>query len=249
MGYDNFGLKIGIEGEREFKTALQDINQSFKVLGSEMMLATSHFDKNDKSVQALTSRNAVLNKEIDAQKGKIEVLKAALDNAASSFGENDKRTQNWQTQLNKAQAELNGMERELEESAEDADNLGDELEETGESAEGAESKFEKLGGVLKGIGAALGAVAVAAGTAAVQLGKEVVKQFGELEQNLGGSEAVFGEYAASIQKTGEDAYKNLGVSQSQYLAIANKMGALFQGSGIEQNHRAERCDGSLDGSR
>ncbi len=61
-----------------------------------------------------------------------------------------------------------------------------------------------------------------------------MQQFGELEQNLGGSEAVFGEYAASIQKTGEEAYKNMGVSQSQYLATANKMGALFQGSGVEQ---------------
>lgn len=31
---DNFGLKIGIEGEKEFKKALSEINQSFKVLGS-----------------------------------------------------------------------------------------------------------------------------------------------------------------------------------------------------------------------
>ena len=82
---DNFGLKIGVEGEREFKKALSDINQSFKVLGSEMQLVTSQFDKNDKSVSALSARNAVLNKEIDSQKEKIVTLKAALDNAASSF--------------------------------------------------------------------------------------------------------------------------------------------------------------------
>ena len=29
---DNFGLKIGVEGEREFKNALRDINQSFKAV-------------------------------------------------------------------------------------------------------------------------------------------------------------------------------------------------------------------------
>jgi hypothetical protein len=29
---DDFGLKIGIEGEREFRAALKDINQQFKVL-------------------------------------------------------------------------------------------------------------------------------------------------------------------------------------------------------------------------
>ena len=31
---DNFGLKIGIEGEKEFKKALSEINLSFLVLGS-----------------------------------------------------------------------------------------------------------------------------------------------------------------------------------------------------------------------
>ena len=48
---DNFGLKIGLEGEKEFKKALADINQSFKVLGSEMKLVSSQFDKNDNSVE------------------------------------------------------------------------------------------------------------------------------------------------------------------------------------------------------
>ena len=50
---DSFGLKIGLEGKKEFKKALADINRAFKVLGSEMKPATSQFDKNDKSVEAL----------------------------------------------------------------------------------------------------------------------------------------------------------------------------------------------------
>lgn len=83
---DNFGLKIGIEGEKEFKKALSEINQSFKVLGSEMKLVSSQFDKNDKSVQALSARNTVLNKEIDAQRQKIETLRAALQNPPSPLG-------------------------------------------------------------------------------------------------------------------------------------------------------------------
>lgn len=90
---DNFGLKIGVEGEKEFKKALAEINQNFKVLGSEMKLVPSQFDKNDKSVDALTAQNQALSKEIDEQKNKIELLKQALDNASTSFGENDRRTQ------------------------------------------------------------------------------------------------------------------------------------------------------------
>lgn len=86
---DDFGLKIGVEGEKEFKKALAEINQNFKVLGSEMKLVSSQFDKYDKSVDALTARNQVLNKKIDEQKSKIELLKQALDNASTSFGGND----------------------------------------------------------------------------------------------------------------------------------------------------------------
>ena len=56
---DSFGLKLGIEGEKEFKKSLAEINQTFKVLGSEMKLVSSQFDKNDNSVQALSARNTL----------------------------------------------------------------------------------------------------------------------------------------------------------------------------------------------
>ena len=162
---DSFGLKIGLEGEKEFKKALADINQSFKVLGSEMKLATSQFDKNDKSVEALAARNKVLRKEIDEQTTKIDTLRKALQNAATSFGENDRRTQNWQIQLNNAEAALNDMNRELDENEK-------AIKDGGKAAEESGSKFEGFGKVLKTVGVALGAVAVAAGAAAVKLGKK-----------------------------------------------------------------------------
>ena len=64
-------------------------------------------------------------------------------------------------------------------------------------------------------------------------------------RNLGGSEAVFQGYADHMQKIGEDAYKNMGVSQSQYLATANKMGALFQGSGLDVQRSAELSEKAM----
>lgn len=185
---DNFGLKIGLEGEKEFKKALSDINSSFKVLGSEMKLVSSQFDKNDNSVQALTARNTVLNKEIETQKQKIQTLRSALENAASSFGENDKRTQAWQIQLNNAEAALNGMERELKQNndtldkvsdeldnaADQADDFGDEIGDAGKEADDAGGKFEKLGGICKAAGVAIAASFAAVSAAAVAAGKALV---------------------------------------------------------------------------
>ena len=51
---ENFGLKIGLEGEKEFKSQLADINQQFKVLGSEMKLVDSQFGKNEQSSVKMT---------------------------------------------------------------------------------------------------------------------------------------------------------------------------------------------------
>ena len=80
--------------------------------------------------------------------------------------------------------------------------------------------------------ALLGISAVATGFTA--LAKAGFDAGSELQQNLGGTEAVFGDYAKNIQTAAQDAYKNMGMSASEYMATANKMGALFQGSGMEQ---------------
>jgi len=73
MGYNNLGVKLGIEGEKEFRNALRKINNTFKVLGSELNLVSSQFDKNDKSIEAITSRNKLLNKEIDQLRREVRV--------------------------------------------------------------------------------------------------------------------------------------------------------------------------------
>lgn len=73
MGYDNFGLKIGVEGERKFKNSIREINSSFKILKSEMNLVTSTFKGNAGSMDSLTSKSSVLKREIESQKEKITI--------------------------------------------------------------------------------------------------------------------------------------------------------------------------------
>lgn len=254
---DNFGLKIGLEGEKEFKKALSEINQSFKVLGSEMKVVSSQFDKNDNSVQALTARNQVLNKEIEAQKQKIETLRAALANAAESFGENDRRTQNWQIQLNNATAALNDMERELDrnntaldeaeremdDAADSADDLEEEIDEAGDAADKSSSKFEKFGSVLKGIGAAMGAVAMAAGAAAVSLGKEVIAAYADYEQLVGGVDTLFKESSQELQTYAANAYKTAGMSANDYMETVTSFSAsLIQSLGGDTEAAVKYAD-------
>lgn len=104
-----------------------------------------------------------------------------------------------------------------------------------DSVEGkAQGAAGKIGTVFKA-GAAIATTAIVAlGTASTAAVIKSVKAAGELEQQLGGADAVFGKYADVIKKKGVEAYDKLGLSQSDYLATANKMGALFQGSGFTQ---------------
>lgn len=73
--------------------------------------------------------------------------------------------------------------------------------------------------------------------AAIGIGKvlgKVLNEGSELQQNLGGTEAVFGKHADKLQNIAKTAYKDMGLSASEYMATANKMGSLFQGSGVSQ---------------
>lgn len=258
------GIRFGAEGEQEFKKALNEINQAYKVLGSEMKLVQSQFDKNDNSVEALTARNETLNKQIDAQKDKIATLKSALDNAAASFGENDKRTQAWQIKLNNAEAALNGMKRELNknndaieeaekamtETAEAADDMGKELDDAGKTAERSEGRFSGLGSVLKGIAGSMAAVTAAAAAAAVKIGKEVVTAYADFEQLYGGVETLFGaggqsleEYAKSVGKSTQDAKKEFEQLESAQKKVVDNARDAFKTAGMSANEYMETVTG------
>lgn len=268
---DNFGLKIGVEGEKEFKKALAEIKQSFKVLGSEMKLVSSQFDKNDNSVQALSARNTVLNKEIDAQKQKIETLRQALANASESFGETDRRTQSWQIQLNNAEASLNSMERELGsnnsaleqaktdiegtekslekfdgrlyDTAESADDMGVEIKDAGDKADKSKERFSKLGSVLKGVGVAMGAVVTAAAATAVKLGKEVVNAYADYEQLVGGVDTLFKGSSQKLQSYASNAYKTAGLSANDYMdTVTGFSASLIQSLGGDTDKSVKYAD-------
>ena len=99
--------------------------------------------------------------------------------------------------------------------------------------EGLKGHLSKLGNVattaFKGVTVAVGAAA----TAVTGLIASSVKATGELEQQLGGTEAVFKEFAKDVQGQAVEAYSKMGLSANQYMATMNKMGSLMQGSGLD----------------
>ena len=125
----------------------------------------------------------------------------------------------------------------LDKLGDKAKNTSEELDDLGNNGEKSSGKLGKFFSSF-GKGAANLAkwTAVGIGAASSAIAGVTVKALsaaGELEQNMGGSEAVFGEFADKIQAKAKEAFSNMGLSTSDYLATANKMGSLFQGAGFE----------------
>lgn len=95
-----------------------------------------------------------------------------------------------------------------------------------------EKGLSKLKGIAssaaKGIGVGVGAI----GTALVGAVGKSVQMAGELEQQLGGTEAVFGNLADTVQNKAVKAFNTMGLSANDFMQTANKMGSLMQGAGL-----------------
>lgn len=105
--------------------------------------------------------------------------------------------------------------------------------ETDLDKKGFESGLNKMQSIAKtGFKAIATSVGVASTAIAGLIGKAVTMA-GDLEQQMGGTEAVFQEFASTVQDKAVKAFDQMGISANDFMATANKMGALMQGSGLD----------------
>ena len=114
MAGPSINTKIKLDGEKEYKAALAEINSGLRVLKSELNLASEQFKDNAGSVDALSKKNDILERSILTQQEKIEKLKEALQYAGKEYGESSEKTNGWKIALNNAEAALAKMQGELD---------------------------------------------------------------------------------------------------------------------------------------
>ena len=137
----NINTKFTLSGEKEYKQAISEIGSGMKVLDSEMRKVSSAYAQNADSVEALNAKNDVLERKISTQAEKIEYLKAALQQSAEKYGEADKRTMQWQTSLNNAEAELNNLNNQFDENKQKIADSSKEMGNLGDVVNGLTSKL------------------------------------------------------------------------------------------------------------
>lgn len=124
MSLRTAGMKVVIDGEKEFKQAMTDLNNGSRVLASEMKKLQAEYKGNTDSVEYLTKKGDVLERELLNQKEKVERLRKELEQAAKTYGEGSEQAMKYQAQLNNAETAQINLEHAIRENTEAIDGQG-----------------------------------------------------------------------------------------------------------------------------
>ena len=231
----NIGPKIGIDGEKQFRSELNSIGQQLRTLNTEMKAVTTAFDANESSQKRLATQSDVLTRQLSLQEQQVTEIQKALDYAKANYAENSNEVQRWQQALNNATADLNRTKAGIE-------AVNNEMKNT--------SVVSQFGSALKS-GLAVAAKAAAAATAAaagavIALTKSAVENYGEYEQLVGGVETLFKDSAETVEEYAKNAYQTAGLSANEYMETVTSFSAsLLQSMGNDTEAAAEKADRAI----
>lgn len=166
MGY-NIGPTIAIKGEKEYMNAMKNIRSEMKQVKAAAEASTSAYSKNDKSIEALTTRNKALKSALDVQEKAVKAAEDALERMREQgIVPTSQAYKDMETNLNYAKAALNRTQREIEENGNVLKRLGENAEIAGKKMKAAGDKMSSIGGKLT---VGLTTPIIAAGTAVTNM--------------------------------------------------------------------------------
>ncbi len=112
--------KIELDGEKDYKKALDDNYRALKVLKSELKAETAELGKNATAQDKNAVKVKSLQKQIQAQQKIVDTYKKALDEVKDKYKDNDEEIAKWERKLNNARATLANMKNDL-------DGVGDSM--------------------------------------------------------------------------------------------------------------------------
>ena len=166
--------RVELDGERQYKQALSELQKGNAVLGSEMRKLQAEYKGNSESTEFLTKKGELLERQLLQQKDKVQTLREALKNAAQQYGESSQQTQDWQIKLHNAEAAQYDLEAAIRENNDALEDQGDSMNGLGDTLsdltnklgvrlpEGATKALNGISGLSVKSVAAFGAIAGAA---------------------------------------------------------------------------------------
>ena len=112
-GENEIKHKIVLEGEKEYKSALQDARRNLRTLKSELKAETAELGKNATEQQKAEVKAKSLKKQIAEQEKIVETCKQQLAEAKKEYGDNADVIAKYEIQLNNARTALANMRNDL----------------------------------------------------------------------------------------------------------------------------------------
>lgn len=147
MAY-NIGPRIGIDGEKEFRQSIRNINDEYKALEAETRKAAKAFEANGDEQGKLKKQAQQLERQIGTQHKKIELLEDAVSKATKKFGENSIEATRLRGALFDTQATVADLESELSDTNRKLTNLAEGFDEVSEEATDAGNSILDFGDIL-----------------------------------------------------------------------------------------------------
>lgn len=128
--------RLQFDGEKEYKQAVKDINNSLKVLGSEMKVLSQEYAGNDKSMEALQARQQNLKGTFEEQKKKVDETQKALNELKEQYPQNTDAIARYEVALNNAKAsmlktqnQISALDKEIEKNSSTSEDYKDVVRE------------------------------------------------------------------------------------------------------------------------
>lgn len=147
----SFGGAVKLTGESEYRKSLKKITQNLKQVSAEMKLATAGFNKNDKSIVALTAKSNGLNNKLEVQAEKVKILKAQFVNFQAQCEQNAKENEKLEKTYNAEKTKLDELGKtlgvnsdEYKKQKEVVEKTANELRKSTKNQEANETSLNKL---------------------------------------------------------------------------------------------------------
>jgi len=230
-GSNTFGGTVRLDGESEYRKALSNISAQLKVFSTDMNKLTEIYGKNNDSMDGNAKKSEVLNEKLKAQKERVEVLKQALEQSKQEYGENDKKTLQWQASLNKAETEVIKTEKDIDKLSDTVEDNTDDLKDNTKEVSTSEKGWSSWGQTLadlrtKVIEGAFTAIKNLTG-AMIDIGKQAFTNYGEFQQLEGGVKTLFGTEAESLEEYAKQVGKSTSECKDEYESLLRAQQQVF----------------------
>ena len=195
--------KVAIDGEKEYKESLKNINSALGTLKSELKLVESQYAGQANSYAALSAKGDVLSRMYDQQKEKVKAAAEQLEKAKKAQSDYAEKVSSAQSEISRCEAALAALGDETGDTTEEQAKLTAELEKAKGELSAAEKGYESTTRSVNSYQTQVNN----AETELNKLGSELDKNASYMDEAAKSSDGCaesIDEYGKEVKKAGED---------------------------------------------